>query len=203
MALRPARRPSISKSDAVISQLEAAVLLLLRGFDPIPVHTLVWASRTVLNDLNKIETIPILDMLDDAVLRRVEPGFVGEWKRHQNRAANFFKHADRDPDETLEGVNLDALNSIELLICILATQQLAGEIPRTLACGLTYLGHRSGRWFDFRGYCEDVLGGTEHYDSFRRWRPEKQREIALGAFERAYMEQNWSGLRVPTTNPVK
>ncbi|WP_170841935.1 hypothetical protein [Sphingomonas gellani] len=53
---------------------------------------------------------------------RVRPGFVREWRPIQKQWSNFFKHADHNPDATLEDFRPESTT------CILfgATQDYAG-----------------------------------------------------------------------------
>ncbi|MCA3486196.1 MAG: hypothetical protein IOD05_01615 [Rhodobacter sp.] len=183
MALKVSDRPKVEKLDAVVSQLEAAIYLTLKGFKPEPIHTLIWASRTVLRDIHKVRPNTILAQMDEAVAQRVKPEFLKEWKQYVNRAANFFKHADKDPNDRLEGVDLVGINAIELLLCILATSEYLGKIPTTLAVGLMYAGYNSGEWFDFQGYCETIPNGPEDFEFFERMNEHERRLLMLKAFE--------------------
>ena len=183
MALKVSDRPKVEKLDAVVSQLEAAVFLVLKGFRPEPIHTLIWASRTILRDLHKGKKNNILAHIDEAVTRRVKPQFLKEWKQYENRAANFLKHADKDPDSQLEGVDLAGINAIELLLCILATGEYLGELPTRLAIGLAYAGFNSGDWFDFRGYCNNIPNCLIDFEHFERMNEYDRRLLMLEAFE--------------------
>lgn len=176
--------------DAVVSQLEAAVFLTLKGFAPAPIHTLIWASKTVLWDLHKVRPNSVLTHMRDAITRSVKPEFLKEWKRYENRAANFLKHADSDPDDYLEGVDLAGVNAVELPICIIAAGEYLGGFPTKLAVGLTYAGFNSGDWFDFRGYCENIPNGTMDFDYFDSMSDADRRSLMLEAFEHFRTEAN-------------
>ncbi|MDQ2089440.1 hypothetical protein [Marimonas arenosa] len=120
----------VTKLGAVESQLEAAAYLLLRAFRPEPVHTLIGAARGVLYGLSKHESNRVLKKWDSSILTRV----VGDEKKirsFQNRVANFLKHADQDPNNTLANVDLNDLNELELQLCIYALMAAKPEItPR-------------------------------------------------------------------------
>lgn len=186
MTPKVADRPKVEKLDAVVSQLEAAIFLTLKGFRPEPIHTLIWASRTILRDLNKVRPNATLAQIDEAVARMVKPQFLEVWNQYVNRAANFFKHADKDPDGQLEGVDLVGINAIELLLCILATGEYLGKLPMTLAVGLTYAGFNSGDWFDFKGYCENIPNGPIDFDYFEGMNEDDRRSLMLKAFEQLH-----------------
>ena len=87
-----------TKLEAAERQLRQAIELFFEARDPVSTHTLVAAASGVLGGLASKRGIerPVRDrdlVRDD---RRAE--FV----RILNQAQNFFKHADNDPDATLE-----------------------------------------------------------------------------------------------------
>jgi hypothetical protein len=119
-----------TKLDAARRQLETAVsLLFLRG-DAVSTHTLAYAAFGIIKDVATHRG-------ERTVLSRAEDlsaaGKKGEFWKGFNRAANFFKHADRDPDAALVGMaeeENEALISIALAIyrdlgCVETTELLA------------------------------------------------------------------------------
>ena len=118
----------ISKLDATKRQLETAVRLYFSEADPVSIHTLTWAAYQVLLDLNK--TRGGLPMLTELVSSPVLPDKVEEVKRRFSAAANFFKHADRDP------VNILTFNPAQTEILLLDAsykyRDLTGETVPTL-----------------------------------------------------------------------
>ncbi len=89
----------VSKLDAARRQLESAIRLFFVYGDPIAIHTLTGAARTVLLDLARVEGREA--GLDVAFQQTVRPERLDEVRRIVTRAQNFFKHADRDADELL------------------------------------------------------------------------------------------------------
>ena len=90
-----------TKIEAARAQLDAAIELFFTAENPIAVHTLTSAAYNVLKDLAKQQGIqhPILkngfvDSLPDKERSSV--------RAFLNKPENFFKHADRDPDDILE-----------------------------------------------------------------------------------------------------
>jgi hypothetical protein len=72
--------------------------MLFADDDPVAIHTLVCVGWQVLRDLcEKRDTVR-----HKALKALIRPGMEREFWRGMNSAANFFKHADRDPDEILE-----------------------------------------------------------------------------------------------------
>jgi hypothetical protein len=89
----------ISKLDAARRQLEIAVRLYFSSADPVPIHTLAAAAHRVLSDISKARKGPRL--ITDTVVDWLPSETRTEARKILNEAANFFKHADNDTDETL------------------------------------------------------------------------------------------------------
>ncbi|WP_428422496.1 hypothetical protein [Methylibium sp.] len=105
-----------TKLDAARRQLETAIGLLFSGGDAISIHTLAYAAFGILKDVashrGKTQVLAAAEALAAA-------GKKGEFWKGFNRAGNFFKHADRDPDAVLIGMpeeENEALVSIALSI---------------------------------------------------------------------------------------
>jgi hypothetical protein len=90
---------NISKLDAARRQLETAITLYFHEGDPVSIHTLTGAAYEVLQHLNRAKGGE--PMIKDSLKDRVKPQFVRDISRKLNEAQNFFKHADKDPDEVL------------------------------------------------------------------------------------------------------
>ncbi|WP_418319053.1 hypothetical protein [Piscinibacter sakaiensis] len=105
-----------TKLDAARRQLETAISLLFAGGDAISTHTLAFAAFGILKDV-------AADRCSKNVLAVAEAlaaaGKKGEFWKGFNRAGNFFKHADRDPDAVILGMpeeENEALISIALSV---------------------------------------------------------------------------------------
>ena len=90
----------ISKLDAARRQLESAVRLFFVYGDPVAIHSLTAAARTLLGDLTRAEGREA--GLDAIFKQQVRPEKLGEVRGLIVQAQNFFKHADRNPDEVLD-----------------------------------------------------------------------------------------------------
>ena len=176
-------RPPITKVGALERQIEAAVFLLLKGFPPEPIHTLIGACRGILDGLHKNTPNKFLAEWNDKILSRVVSGREREWVFYQNRVANFLKHADRDPEGVIEGVDLVAVNDVELQICILAYWRIKQPLPVRIAIGLFYCGLQNERWFNFSGFLSDVGLDASRLDEYRRQTLEERNRLMLQAFE--------------------
>ncbi len=87
----------ISKTDAAVRQLIAAVHMFFDGGDPVPIYVLAAASREILSTkLAKAKQTSSLDLISRATGRE-QKGVLKELHRY----ASFFKHADRDPEGVL------------------------------------------------------------------------------------------------------
>lgn len=91
----------VKKLDAARDQLDAAIELFFISDNAVAVHTLTAAAYNVLRDLAK---------LNGAEFPFIKSGFLEPLKESEKRKImsflngpeNFFKHADRDPENVLE-----------------------------------------------------------------------------------------------------
>jgi len=121
--------------------------------------------------------------MNEGIDRLVKPEFKKEWNRYEVRAANFLKHADRDPDDVLEGIDFAAVNLVELAVCIIAVRQYMDQLPASLTIGLSYVGFISGDWFDFKGLFVSATGKPKEYEKYRELGADERRKFMLSAFE--------------------
>lgn len=174
--------PGTGKLDACVLQAETAVLLLLLREHPAPIHTLISASRGILEGIHKHRPIGVFSRLDAALERRLVAGCEKEWRRYEKRVANFLKHADRDPQEFLPEVDLCRLNSVELLVVILALADVLGGIPETLWAGCVFLSRDNQGWFDFDGLVLEHEQGERTLEILSNMSEEELRQTALKIF---------------------
>lgn len=66
--------------------------------DSIPTHTLACASYQLIHDVNSNRGGP--ELLYDSICFKDE--FQGQVIRHLHRSYDFFRHADREPDPTID-----------------------------------------------------------------------------------------------------
>jgi len=91
-------RIQITKLDAAKRQLETAIRLYFNDADPVSIHTLTGAAHSILSDLNKkCGGRPML--ISDFPIKNE---YRKEFKKIITEAKNYFKHADKDPDSTIE-----------------------------------------------------------------------------------------------------
>lgn len=92
----------VTKQDAALRQLKVAIALWFLDGDPVSIHTLASAAYTVLADLSKVRGFPPMLTTRDGLKGRIRPGMEKEAYKKFKEAENFFKHADKDPENTIE-----------------------------------------------------------------------------------------------------
>lgn len=118
----------VNKPEAARRQIDAAIRLLFSNDDPVAVQTLAAAGFRILRDLahggEKGEMQRIFRNM-------IKPGMEGEFWTALNRAANFLKHADEDPDGILEDVQ-EELNDSMLMFACMYYQDLGYQLTATM-----------------------------------------------------------------------
>jgi len=90
----------ITKLEAARRQLVTAIRIYFANGDPVSIHTLAAAAFGILDDLDNhgASTGTIFDQ----IATRITPEYVDSFREALRRPQNFFKHADRDPENILE-----------------------------------------------------------------------------------------------------
>lgn len=117
------RKVRLSKIKVAKRQLDCALELWFHDGDEASIHTLLAASYQVISDLNKHRKTSHDDMYTVGMVR---PEFQEEWRRVVRGTANFFKHADKDPEGTLDF--FPVTNTMFMLYAITGLMAL-GEQP--------------------------------------------------------------------------
>jgi hypothetical protein len=117
---------TISKLDAAKRQLETVIRLYFVYGDPVSIHTLTSAAYNVIRDVNKNRGgAPLI--AKDQFLDYIKEGHEKEVRDLINAAENFFKHADRDHEAT---INFNPAQSEFLILEACGTYyKLTGEFP--------------------------------------------------------------------------
>jgi hypothetical protein len=92
---------TISKLDAARRQLETVIRLYFSNDDPVSIHTLSAAAYSVIRDINKKRGGTPM-MVKDTFAEYIKPEHKKMVMDKVNAAENFFKHADRDHEDSLE-----------------------------------------------------------------------------------------------------
>ena len=98
----------ITKLQAAQRQIDAGIWMLFRNDDPVAIHTVAMAAFRILRDLVKQRG------LEHPVDSMIRPGKEKEFWCKASSFANFFKHADKDPDD-ISGDFREEVNDLVLL----------------------------------------------------------------------------------------
>lgn len=90
----------VSKLDAAYLQLTTALRMWFYDEDYVSAHTLAFAAYEIVHAVSKAKNPNRGDLLLDS--SQVKPEKRKEFNRVFKEAANFFKHADRDPDAIVD-----------------------------------------------------------------------------------------------------
>ena len=90
----------ITKIDAAHWQLRTAVKMWFHDDDPVSVHTLAFAAYEVAHFVSKARNPNRRDLLFDS--DHIKSDKRNEFNQAFREAANFFKHANRDPEGKIE-----------------------------------------------------------------------------------------------------
>jgi hypothetical protein len=91
---------TLSKPEAGSRQLRTAITLWFDEGDPVSTHALAFAAYEIFHAVSLHRDPYRRDLLFDTDWIKDE--FRRDWNKHIRREANFFKHGDRDPEETIE-----------------------------------------------------------------------------------------------------
>lgn len=112
----------VGKLDAARRQLETAITLWFNDGDPVSIHSLAYAAYEVIHFISKKRNPERRDLLFDSLL--VKPEYRIQFADAMKGAANFFKHAKKDGDSTVEF--RPKLSELFILFSVIGIQ-LAGE----------------------------------------------------------------------------
>jgi hypothetical protein len=137
----------INKIEAAQRQIDAAIRMLYRGEDPVAVHSVISAANGIVRAICKANnTTSWVDLL--ALIKR---GMEKEYWNGFLRMANFIKHADKDPEGVLEGVQ-EEVNDWVILYTIFLYNDLAALTP-TMSAHLAWM---EGFYPDIRTNWQEV-----------------------------------------------
>lgn len=115
--------PRIGKLEAARRQIEFAIRAHFENLDPFAIHTVTEAAFGILRALaEKRGSVRV----HQAIVDHIKPGMESEFWRHINRASNFLKHADRDPEGILEDVS-EEINDGAIFFAITYYADLSAE----------------------------------------------------------------------------
>lgn len=142
----------LTKFEVAERQLLLAINLFMQESDPISIHTLVEAASQVLYDIgSKYGASSFLRDSD-----KIKEEYKQEWLYHLSKSKNYFKHADRDPDDIHEFNTVS--NDFSLLDAINMYETIKKQwVPETIAFYI---------WFGVE-YPQMLKAGTDFAAIFR------------------------------------
>lgn len=117
------KRITISKLEAARRQLDCALELWLRDGDDVSIHTLAAAAYQIVHDINTANGSP-RDLIYDTFWIKDE--YRREFVNAVKKPANFFKHADNDPDPN-GSIQFAPEMSMAFLMCVFEELRQHGE----------------------------------------------------------------------------
>ena len=117
-----AKRVIIDKNDASRLLLHSAIRLALADNEPIVVHLAAIAANDVLRSVARARGKALAFNIDKFIKPEMRSLF---WQRFKS-LNNFFKHADQDPDESLDISGICTFNEIEIAVGCLEYRELFG-----------------------------------------------------------------------------
>ena len=118
MSIMDSGQIQVTKMDATHRQIRAAIRMWFAEEDPVAIHTLVAAAHEVVHSLFKLRGLS--GLLFDS--RLVKDEYRSEVAKLLKAPANFFKHADRDPDAIMDFHPY--ANELLLLTCVHALARM-------------------------------------------------------------------------------
>lgn len=114
----------ITRQEACKRLTRAAIASFVRGDEPLIVHLAVQAAFRVCRDVVRQR-----DPSEDWLGNMIRPEMLKEFWKHYARIANFLKHAERDPAETVDIRNIHALNEHNIFfVCAYYWDAFPGSI---------------------------------------------------------------------------
>ena len=127
----PPNAKQITKLEAAIRQLRAAILLYFSNGDEVAIHTLAFAAHEILRQLAKAKGIQV--GLDGETIEKMGKGISApEAHAFLGLSAGFFKHAGRDSSEVL--MFQPEVNEHFLFEAVCLHVELTGEYREEFEC---------------------------------------------------------------------
>jgi hypothetical protein len=137
---------TISKLDAAKRQLETVIRLYFSNGDPVAIHTLTAAAYNVIRDVTARRGVEPM-LVKDQLLNYVKLESKQAIMQKINEAENFFKHADRDHESTLD-FNPEASDMLLVDACT-QYEKLTGELPPLFLIHRTWFMANHPDFFNF------------------------------------------------------
>lgn len=125
----------LGKMDVARRQLVTAIRIYFANGDCVSTHTLAAAAFEILDDLDNhgADTGTVFDHVEEYI----KPEQIGTFQKLRRAPQNFFKHADKDPEETFEFYPTAA--EATLWAAAMKYEELANESSLELAAVRTWI----------------------------------------------------------------
>ncbi len=118
----------VNKTEAARRQIDAAIRMLFLNEDPVAIHTLAMASFQILRDLAAKRGDCYFNKM---IKLMIKPSMERKYWKKFNDSASFLKHADRDPDNILDGIE-EEINEVILFLACLYYQDLGFQLTKEM-----------------------------------------------------------------------
>ena len=161
-----------TKLEAARRQTDAAIRMLFGDEDAFAVHTVASAAFRILRDL--AERHGNVDWHEETKLR-IRGGMERRFWRALDKAANFLKHADQDPDDTLEVE--EEVNDCAIFYCCVYYKSLASAASHEMNVFLAWISAMYPEWLLDSNPAKALVTQPE----FDQWRREpREKRLARG-----------------------
>lgn len=127
MVKLPGEAPKIYRPRIIEEHITAAIQMTALGVNVFSVHVVVKACTRLVRDLAEHRGLFLPGDYRDHIKEDFQPQYL----KLENKAYNFSKHADRDPEEPYDGpepAKLEMLNEIGTMLNIQGFRALGGEV---------------------------------------------------------------------------
>jgi hypothetical protein len=126
--------PAITKLEAARRQIDFAIEHHFSEGDPFAIHTVIAAALGILRELAELRGDVRTHEAFKGIIR---PGKEREFWAVVNRASNFLKHADRDPQAMLDDVRAE-INDAAIFMAASYYADLSGNVSRPMSVFLAW-----------------------------------------------------------------
>ncbi|NQY74360.1 MAG: hypothetical protein HRT90_06310 [Candidatus Margulisbacteria bacterium] len=143
----------ISKIEAVRRQLDTAIRLFFEDADTVSIHTLCGAAHLILYDIfNSDDNLEKIEDYENILQEEDKKKFQKDLRRDRS----FFKHADRDMNETIEFD--EKSNTLLLFMCTEMTRRMDMMSSKMKAYMVWFIKKNEERYSEIEMYKEAIKG---------------------------------------------
>ena len=121
----------IAKLDVAKDHIETSIRMIAHRFAPVSTHVIVMAGEDVIRGIANHKAIE----LESDFRRFIKAEYHGEYIKLSKLAYNYFKHADKDAGNPLQGTvlrNLRQINDAKTILNIRCFAQVGGAVSHSM-----------------------------------------------------------------------